>query len=43
MISRILEWIFKAIVVSIWIVLAYACIQRVAEDISFWNAMGGGF
>ncbi len=31
---------------SIGIVLAffvYAVIYRIAEDISFWNAMGGGF
>lgn len=41
MIKRILEWIFKAIVVSIWLFLAYACVYRAAEEIAFWNAMGG--
>lgn len=41
MLKRILAWMFKAIVVSIWIVLAYACVWRVSEEIQFWNALGG--
>ncbi len=37
------KFLFKAIVVCIWAVFTYACVQRAADDISFWRAMGGGF
>lgn len=38
---RAAKFIFKAAVVGIWLVLAYALIYRVAEEVSFWNSLGG--
>lgn len=41
MILRAAKFIFQFIVVSIWIVLAYGCVYRLAEEVSFWKSMGG--
>lgn len=35
------KFVFKSVVIGIWLVLAYALIYRVAEEVSFWNSMGG--
>ena len=39
---KVFKVVFSLIVIGIWLVLAYACTYRAAEEISFWRAMGGG-
>jgi len=41
MILRAAKFIFHALVVTVWIIVAYAIVYRLAEEISFWKSMGG--
>lgn len=38
---RIAKFIFRAPVVAIWATVAYACVDRIGQEIEFNRAMGG--
>jgi hypothetical protein len=40
---RVLKFTFQAVIAAIWLVLIYAVIDRIGQEIEFTRSMGGLF